>query len=455
MPFFNKEKIEEVLSKIEMCTRMDDCRIIVSTDVGDKIMTKEERIFYEKEKFVKSVHTTKGGKLKTINEPDIRATDLNRFWNTLLPDKKRCTASTYEGLIEKLFVYYTAGEYIADYSVSEIWKKALEDYSNAKYRPEKTIIEQEKTYKRFISPEFACQDIRKINEAYIMKYIREFLIREMKNNTPVKEKAFNNFKSMLNILFGYAVDKKLLPSNPSKKATTSFFAELLDYNTKKRRRSDVMHSSKEYELIFAEADRLANIPKHKDYYVYDTMMRVHYLTGVRPAELVALKWKNIEPAQHILWVCEQQRLIPSTSNSSHSRRYEIIGFTKNEKGISKGGRPIPISNQLQQLFDKMKLLQEAHGINSEFIFCDKSGDMIKKDNYMDCLGSICRRLNIDRHGTYTFRRAANCRFYENDIDAFTRGKLLGNSLGVNTSCYTFEKEDYLDQARDVMDIVSF
>lgn len=426
----------------------EDEYTIVTTGAGNKMMTKKERVFYEKEKFVKSIHITGEGVMRLIKEPVAGAKGWQKYWSTVMPDKSRLTATSYEGLIEKLYTVYAEDGYILDYTVDAIWKKALKNYEEEKLRPLKTIQEQDKVYQRFVNKQLAAMDIRTITEEFMKRYIRSLLMNAARSNKPIKHRAFTNMKSMFNILFRYAVHRNLLTKNPAEAATANLYEDLIDYSVRCRSRGDIMHTTEEFTMIFNEAARLAS--KHKGYYYFDTMLRVQDILGVRPGELCALKWKYYEVDSQVLRVCEQQRMVPANKETEEPKHYITVPFTKNEKGISKGGRWLPVSNELANLFARMKELQTQYEIKSEYIFCDSNGEAVKKDAYTDYLGNICRRLEIDRHGTYTFRRDANCRYAHSGIDVVDRGKLLGNTLGVNTSCYTFEGEEYIKRAREVL-----
>ena len=99
-------------------------------------------------------------------------------------------------------------------------------------------------------------------------------------------------------------------------------------------------------------------------------------------------------------------------------------------------------------------LKQQFGIDSEFVFCDRSGKPIDKSNYGDVVGNTFRKLGIRRLGTYTFRVDSNNR-YAHDIeckmDAVDRGKIIGNSDEVNNQFYNFEEANYLNAARDILE----
>lgn len=87
----------------------DHAYTIVSTGTGNVVMTKEQRIKFEKRRFIMFVHIRNDGTLRAINPPDETKQEALRFWNTLTPDKKRLSTQTEDQLIDKLYDYYGGG----------------------------------------------------------------------------------------------------------------------------------------------------------------------------------------------------------------------------------------------------------------------------------------------------------------------------------------------------------
>ena len=87
----------------------DHAYTIVSTGTGNVVMTKEQRIKFEKRRFIMFVHIRNDDTLIVINPPDETKQGALRFWNTLTPDKKRLSTQTEDQLIDKLYDYYGGG----------------------------------------------------------------------------------------------------------------------------------------------------------------------------------------------------------------------------------------------------------------------------------------------------------------------------------------------------------
>ena len=104
--------------------------------------------------------------------------------------------------------------------------------------------------------------------------------------------------------------------------------------------------------MFAETARRKNLKRNNGYYYFDAMIRLHAEIGCRPGELCAIRWKDIKtpsgnqesPSLHIHAQIKE--------NGSEKKRYEYVPVTKNEKGISRGGRYFPLTQKMMDILRK-------------------------------------------------------------------------------------------------------
>lgn len=426
--------------------------MLSDTDTAKADMKKKERIFKEKESFVLMVHRTDDGVPRKINEPKPGAKGQTGLWNTKMSDGKRPTSKTYEGLIEKLYELYGGLYHHQSYKIIDVWEEALAEYQREGFRELKSVENQRKEFKRIATPEFLEMDMRKITVKWLEGFLRGFIVGKYEEGKPIKQKAFLNIKSALNILFCYAVKEGMLPSNPAIEIKPTAFQKYLDFSIHDRSRSAVLHTESQYESFFAEIENHKNHPQFGGYYVYHLMAKVQAISGLRPGELCTLKWKDV--IDGLLFVRSQQRLVPANKETGEGRKYLDIPYTKNARVGRAGGRALPYAGPLMDAIEEARSLQKAFGIESAYIFSDKTGNPVKKDQYSDAVTATFRKLKMPTHGTYTFRRIANDRFKKAGFDEKDRGYLLGNTSGVNNSCYTFENEEVVENARSVFNAMS-
>ncbi len=88
-------------------------------------------------------------------------------------------------------------------------------------------------------------------------------------------------------------------------------------------------------------------------------------TGPRVGEVAALRWDCITDGE--LHIRQSEHRV---DHEDSAITYEI-GATKNGKE-----RRIPINDSLQAVFDRIRTLHEAHGIQNDYIIADANGRII-------------------------------------------------------------------------------
>lgn len=418
------QEIEKIKRTILSLQLSDDEYTIVSTDTGNVVMTKNQRILFEKRRFVMRMHVRSDGSPRVINPPDESKSGALRFWNTLTADKKRLSAQTEDQLIVKLYDYYGGGYELKDTTFIQVFQLALAEYERKYPTRDRSQCNYQYVFNRCIDTEFANTRIVDITDdvlhAYCIKMIgkgdKRLNIHYFRRNTIC----------MFNLVFNYAFRKRLIEQNPMAYLDKRYLSSLCKQNIK--RPSEKRHSENEYDRILEEAVRRSKMTQFHGYYIYLFMIAIHQYLGCRPGELVALKWNDLYDG--VVHFCHEQ-----IEHKKPNTWYEYVDYTKNEKGVSRLGREFEIIPELQQIFDTLHNLQTELGIQSDFIFCDREGNWIPAKSYEKTLHSICTKLNIDSKGTYTFRRDVNNRMAEAGIEVFERALNMGHTPDVNTMCY--------------------
>lgn len=431
--------LETLKKQREYLQDMGDEGIIGSSGAREELelITKKERELIND--LVMKQHVTLKGTPRSISHHKPTESNTKDYYITKMPDGKKIKATTYDGLIDKLFQFYTEG--ISDISLQSIFKAALDEKAITENPKQNTLDKTRADYNRFISNELATRDIRTITEKELKAYIQELVNREHP-----KKKAFLSFKGVLNLIFNYAFEKRFIAENPLIRIRNAPYMKSCD--TSKPKAEDKILSSDEINMLKAEVRHRMTLKKYGDYYINGYAMLFSIETGVRVSELCALKWKDI--IENNIWIHSQQLSRKTESGTE----YYLVNYTKNEKGESKDGREYPLSITIKRLLAEIKALQDKYGINSEFIFCNKSGEWIKKDAYMTFLRRLCKSKNLKVTNNHAFRMSLNSNvLIPNGISAANRAKLLGHSVSVNENNYSFEQKDYLDDLRAILDSI--
>ena len=148
---------------------------------------------------------------------------------------------------------------------------------------------------------------------------------------------------------------------------------------KNRKAEDLLFNENEISQIMKELKSRQNSPKFCGYYISYFAAYIQRMTGVRPSELFALEWTDIDWDYMVINVNKSQ-----IEHKRPKQWFEIIESTKNEKGVSQNGRLVPISDELSTFLRDLKSTQDKLGIKTNYVLGNKNG-FTKKKVYFDAL----------------------------------------------------------------------
>lgn len=225
--------------------------------------------------------------------------------------------------------------------------------------------------------------------------------------------------------------QRLIPENPFDFVSV---LEIKDYcsdsNNYDAPENEEIISQKERGLTSDEMKALTN-QLHKDqkakpFYLPNYAIEVCTMTGLRVGEVVALKWSDIREGElHIL------RSEHRINEKGKPVRF-VIGATKNKKT-----RKVPISSNLQELFDKLNHLQEELGIDSPFIFEGMDGRILAP-HVSNCCFRETVRAGFEKQGVHALRRTVSSNLHKLGVPDATICLILGHTEKVNKEHYDYD-----------------
>ncbi|MCR5332167.1 MAG: tyrosine-type recombinase/integrase [Lachnospiraceae bacterium] len=378
------------------------------------------------------IHITHDGEPRKI-----KYWEQKELWITNLPDKTRIYARTEDALYRKLFEAY--GLTLCDRSLKGIFETALKEKSITDNNNEDTIIHFRYDFKRFINDKLSQKDITTISKADLKAYTQE-----MVNRLHPKRKAFLQYKSLLNLIFEYAVEYDIIPANPVSAIKNDIYLKSCD--TKIATAEEKILSEAEIQTIKELIREYMGYKRYHGYFINGYAILLAIETGMRVAELPALKWKDI----HMDYVhIHAQQL-------NHKRRggkeYYYADWTKDEKGVSRGGRKYPLTDAIKEILTELRELQKRLHIKSEYVFCHENGDWIKTDAYITCLCRLMKRLHMPVTNNHTFRMSLNSNIFIGrcNLPVTERARLLGHSVETNLRYYSFAGKDNMEELKAVL-----
>lgn len=234
-----------------------------------------------------------------------------------------------------------------------------------------SIIDVEKSpmaFQRFIDPKLWGRDIRHISKADLKAHTQD-----MVNRLHPKKKAFLAYKGVLNLIFDFAVEYDMIPASPVTAIRNSVYLKSCD--VRQATPEEKILSPSEIERVKKTVREYMTHKRYNGYFINGYAILFAIETGCRAAEIPALKWSDVR--DDYIHIHAQQL----SHKKKGDKQYYLVEWTKDEKGISKGGRKFPLTDRIKDLLDELETLQKAKGIMSEHIFCHEDGDWIKTEAY--------------------------------------------------------------------------
>lgn len=414
----------------------EKCGTITEADAACQIDMLNKQQLNIKRKLIYEVHVKNDGTPRRIIEP---ADNSKGLWSTLLPGKKPLTGKTEEVFLNKLMEYY--GLSINSSIIKDVFESALSLKESTENPKKRTIDRIREDFNTYISEDFKCKDIRKIDKDYLREYTQKLV-----NSIHPTKKAYYSYKGVLNLMFEYALDKDIITTNPVTGIKNTVYFKSCD--TTPTSCEDKIFSAEEIQLIKNTIEKRMTYKRYKGYFNAGYAILFAIETGCRIAELCSLKWSDVgDRFIHI-----HTQLLSEYDEEQRCDKYYLVNYTKNEKGISRGGRFFPLNSEIRIILNRLKKAQDSLGINSEFVFCDINGNWMTTCAYSNVLYRLCKSLGFSITNNHAFRMSLNSNILigKYHMEVGERAKLLGHTVEVNLKFYTFENKDYLDMAYNIM-----
>ena len=359
-----------------------------------------------KTEYVDKCHVTEDGAPRRISE---LASEGKHFFVTYCAGKKKVKSTSLEGLYDKLYQIYAAGDKNY-YSFENMFKLAIEDKkrqkgvsaenTNTTASKHNTIYKNEHDYKRYIFESFAQMDIREMTPLIVKDYTISMLNKvNTKLGHKLPKKGFQSYKGILNIAFNYADEHDICSnfiSNPNKFKDKDY-SDLYD-SSKKPAEQKAFSMDQIGEMSEEVNSRLQKAAHCYEIYTDGYMFKLSKLTGMRCAELCSLMKIDVSFEMNYIHVHSQQLKKDGT------QKYEYAPYTKEEKGNSKGGRYVPLLPEAKEMLMELYKKQEELGIKSEYVFANPDGSWIKSDtHYQKFLQRLSRKFGYELSNNHAIR----------------------------------------------------
>ncbi len=324
------------------------------------------------------------------------------------------------------------------HTIDRTFKLAISEKAKVDNSNENTLKKIRYDYERYIDRDFAKKTIEKITDYDLKAYTKKLI-----TGRHMTKKSYLSYKGVLNLIFKYAINHDIISSNPVQKIDNGTYLKGCD--TSKATSEDKILSAEEIEAVKAEANRRKSMKMYHGYCVYAFVCELAIETGMRAAELCSLKESDIK--ENYIHIHSQQL----NYRRAGGKDYYYADWTKDEKGVSRGGRKFPLTPAIIRILSENQAAKSELKLNSEYVFCNRDNEWIKTDAYETFLRRMMTSLKMPVTNNHAFRMSLNSNvFIPLGIPETERAALLGHSVETNLKYYSFGRKNNLDYLVDVL-----
>ena len=363
-------------------------------------------------------------------------------WRTYLPPNYKSVAKKSREDLENLIIKF--------YKKQEAEQK----------RPD-TLEKLYPEFLKFKEQETSLNNARRINIIW-NKYIREEPILKVRfedmtvpdftlwyvglvEKHHLNRKRFSDIKSIINMLFDYAIGKGFTKFNISKAVVISY--KKLYVTEKKSVERQVYIGDEKPNLVILAMDMY-----RKTSNMAYLAVAFNVFVGLRVGELVALTKEDVEGSFASVNRQELENIVVKGNGKYEKQGYIISDHTKTQKSK----RSVPLSAKAKEIRDYILEEQTRRGIESEYLFVGKNGDrlhapqienvMYKKLNPM--LGTAQKSNHSLRKG-FLSELHNSCKFSDAEIIQWSGH----TQISTLQNCYLFPTQPVESRMEEFIDVI--
>lgn len=233
--------------------------------------------------------------------------------------------------------------------------------------------------------------------------------------------TMNQTRSLMKILFDYALDNEVITSNPVTKKVKP-----VGGREEKDRRVLTMQEQKK---LIAALSRC----QYRNQYLFVLN------TGLRCGEMIALTWGDVDLDNRTIFVNKTATVI-----SSHGDM--IINPPKTKSSV----RDVPLTNEAICILKEQKRKKGINIENATYVFVGKDGKPVSNQTYSRTLTYICTQNGISPISMHSLRHTFATRCIEAGMKPKTLQAILGHSnitMTMNRYVHTTDDEKHREMER--------
>ena len=294
-----------------------------------------------------------------------------------------------------------------------------------------TVSKRNSDWIRFFKgTDISTKPIVKISEKELFLFMKETICHPKRHgepsDVPLCKRSAKQFWGYIGHVFSQAEEDEIL--TPDKNPARKIIVKNLYKNCVENVRPDNRVIVPPNEMEMLQNQIRIDHEEHPEY-MAPYALELAMLTGMRAGEIAGLRWERVMEDEGYIYVTERA----SVDQMTGERRQKP---PKNLKS-----RRIPLTFEMKEIFERVREVAKENGFYGDYVFQNENGPLTAH-MISSCLKNRCKMLNITTKGVHAFRRTVNSIMRANGLDAQATSSILGNTVGVNNTYYTFDVRNY-------------
>ncbi len=210
----------------------------------------------------------------------------------------------------------------------------------------------------------------------------------------LSSKKYKEMKSVVNMLFDYAVEKNIVSANISRSVhgiSSKKFSE-----PDKKEATEQVYIDDEIQLILEQAEKQYKKTKNSAYLA----VCLNFALGLRVGELVALKLEDFSESSVEISGQEIKNYYENADGELHRSGYCVVSYTK----TIAGKRKLYLSERAKKYLKMILKHNECNGFNSEYLLLNENGERLHEFSVNNVLRRLNRQIDTMQKGNHSIRK---------------------------------------------------
>lgn len=217
-------------------------------------------------------------------------------------------------------------------------------------------------------------------------------------------KKYKELKSVANMLFDYAVEKKIVSANIAR--SVHGISSKKFYEPNKKEAAEQVYIDDEIQLILQQAEKQYKKTKNTAYLA----VCLNFSLGLRVGEIVSLKIEDF--SESCVTICRQEvkAYYEDITGKLHRNGYNVVPYTKTVAGE----RKLYLSERAKKYLDMILNHNKSKGFDSEYLLLNKAGERLHDYSINNVLRRLNKQIDTLQKGNHSIRKTIISKMIESN-----------------------------------------